>query len=214
MIDSYKTIQSSHQEEIKEKASKFIAFAFRVNDSTEIESCLIQVKNLHPKATHHCYAYQMGLNGDNYRANDDGEPSGTAGKPILGQIRSFGLTNVLIIVVRYYGGTKLGASGLIQAYKDAAWTVLNNCSVQEEFLYDTFKIYFQYDKMGSLINELKNFEFEISDTNFDNEPYLYARVRQSKKQEMLKKLKAKLLDYTLDRVNEETKIEGISFELL
>jgi len=178
-----------------------------------VEFNLLQVQSIHPKATHHCYAYQIGINGDNFRANDDGEPSGTAGKPILGQIKSFGLTNVLIIVVRYYGGTKLGASGLIQAYKDSAWSVLNNCAVTEEFIYDTIKISFHYEKMGSLMNDLKICGFEIIESNFGNEPYLYAKIRKSISYEMLKKLKAKMLNFTLDRILETTEVEGIIFEM-
>lgn len=119
-VNTYRTVEKEVHSETKEKASKFISYIFPCKDDVDVKTQLLELKNLHPKATHICYAYRLGTTMDKYRANDDGEPSGTAGKPILGQIDSHQLTNVLIAVVRYYGGTKLGVSGLIQAYKESA----------------------------------------------------------------------------------------------
>ena len=123
--DTYLTITQALSCEFKDKGSKFIAFASPVRSQNDIKQYLTQIKELHPKATHHCYAYRLGLDKlTNYRANDDGEPSGTAGKPILGQIDSKQLTNLIVIVVRYFGGTKLGVPGLINAYKSSTKMVL------------------------------------------------------------------------------------------
>src|SRR5690606_2431913 len=112
--------------EFKDRGSKFLAYAFPINDEQELKGKLKELKALHPKAGHHCYAYRLGLDGNQYRANDDGEPSGSAGKPILGQIDSAGVTNVLVVVVRYFGGTLLGVPGLINAYKTATAEALSH----------------------------------------------------------------------------------------
>ncbi|MBL7721167.1 MAG: YigZ family protein, partial [Chitinophagaceae bacterium] len=116
----FKTIETTAMAEFRDRGSKFIAFIFPVSDVNDFKARLADIKKEHPKATHHCFAYRIGLDGTNFRVSDDGEPSGSAGRPILGQIDSKQLTNVLIIVVRYFGGTLLGVPGLINAYKSAA----------------------------------------------------------------------------------------------
>ena len=121
----YKTIKTKSEGNFIDKGSKFPSYAFEVADADEIKKYLEEVKELHPKATHHCYAYKLGLDQNNYRANDDGEPTNSAGKPIYGQLLSAEVTNVLVIVVRYFGGTKLGLSGLITAYKEASPSALS-----------------------------------------------------------------------------------------
>ncbi|MDV7392848.1 YigZ family protein, partial [Arthrospira platensis SPKY1] len=118
--DTYRTLSGPSTGEFRDRGSKFLAYAFPVYTDEEIGLHLEEVRKLHPKARHHCYAYRLGLDGNHFRANDDGEPSGTAGRPILGQIDSFGLCNVLLVVTRYFGGTLLGTSGLINAYKLSA----------------------------------------------------------------------------------------------
>ena len=123
--DIYQTIRGESNGEFRDRGSKFIAYAYPVYTEEEWQEKLEAVRKAHPKARHHCYAYRLGLDGHNFRANDDGEPSGTAGRPILGQIDSFGLVNVIVIVVRYFGGTLLGASGLITAYKNSAADALS-----------------------------------------------------------------------------------------
>jgi uncharacterized YigZ family protein len=153
-LDTYFTIAVPSEGEYKEKGSKFIAFTYFVSDESSIKEKLEQLKKEHFKATHHCYAYRLGIDGKNYRANDDGEPSGTAGRPILGQIDSFGLTNVLIIVVRYYGGTKLGTSGLINAYREAAKNALEKSQKIEKIIESIIEVSISYNQL----NEMMQFE--------------------------------------------------------
>ena len=130
---SFDTIKSPVENILlKEKGSKFIGFVFPVANEKEIKAALAKVKDEHPKATHHCYAFRLGINGENYRANDDGEPNNSAGMPIYGQIQSFEVTNVLDVVVRYFGGVKLGVGGLITAYKTTAQMALENAEIIEK----------------------------------------------------------------------------------
>ena len=141
--------------EYKEKGSKFIAYAFPVSTSAEWQQYLEAIKKEHPKSRHHCYAYRLGVDNNNFRANDDGEPSGTAGKPILGQLRSFDVTNVIVIVVRYFGGTLLGASGLIHAYKTVAANALAQASIVEQTVSDIYRLTFDYAIMSNVMNAIK-----------------------------------------------------------
>lgn len=133
----------------------------------EIKNCLEEVKNEHHSARHHCYAWALNIEREPYRANDDGEPSGSAGKPIYGQILSFDLTNVLIVVVRYFGGTKLGVGGLIDAYRTAAKLAIENTKVVERKICDYYRIDFPYSKMSKVMGVLKNMDLPQSDQNFD-----------------------------------------------
>lgn len=156
--DHYNTIEKPSVAEFKDKGSKFIAYAFPINDVDEFKEKLGVVKKEHPKATHYCFAYRIGISGNNFRVGDDGEPSGTAGRPILGQIDSKQLTNTLIIVVRYFGGTLLGVPGLINAYKTAASLVLQLVpSVQKPILVN-YKIQFDYTKMNDVMRIVKQFD--------------------------------------------------------
>ena len=142
---SYTTIKGSTESLIKEKGSKFLGYAFHVENEEDIKDCINEIRVLHPKATHHCYAWRLGLDKNSFRINDDGEPSGTAGKPILGQIDRLALTNCLVISVRYFGGTKLGVSGLINAYKLSAKTSLENAVIVTQELYDIWQIECDYE---------------------------------------------------------------------
>ena len=155
LTDSYQTIASPSEGEYKEKGSKFLAYAYPMDAESDLDGFIASLRDIHPKARHYCYAYKLGLDGTRFRANDDGEPSGTAGKPIYGQILSFGLTNVCIIVIRYFGGTKLGASGLIHAYKEASKAALDNAAIIEKYLYISYQLTFGYDHMGHIMNALK-----------------------------------------------------------
>lgn len=140
----------------KDKGSKFEAFVYPIQRIDDVKKHLEEIKALHPKATHHCYAYRLGMDKQfNYRANDDGEPSGSAGRPILGQIDSFGLINVLIIVVRYYGGINLGIPGLIHAYKTAAKEALSIAHIVEKNVMIEFQIACGFDIMPELMHYLK-----------------------------------------------------------
>ena len=168
-MDTYFTISMPTEGEYKEKGSKFIAYAYFVSEETCIKEKLEQLKKEHFKATHHCYAYRLGIDGKNYRANDDGEPSGTAGRPILGQIDSFGMTNVLIVVVRYYGGTKLGTSGLINAYREAAKNALEKAQKIEKIIESPIEFSLPYNLMNDVMQFLKQYEIEILATDYSDD---------------------------------------------
>lgn len=147
--------------EFKDRGSKFIAYAFPVSDVNEFRERLAEIKKEHPKATHHCFAYRLGLDGTNYRVSDDGEPSGTAGRPILGQIDSKQLTNVLIIVVRYFGGTLLGVPGLITAYKTAAAFALQTTPVLQKPVLIPYRLQYDYTRMNEIMKVVKGFDCPV-----------------------------------------------------
>ena len=166
--DTYLTIGQPAIGEYKEKGSKFIAYAFPVKTMEEVKTALESVKVEHHKARHHCYAYRLGLNKmENYRANDDGEPSGTAGRPILGQIDSKGLSNIFIVVVRYFGGTKLGVSGLIRAYKTAACNALEEAEIVSRRLMSRYELHFAYEQMNEVMQLLKKHDIPISGQGYE-----------------------------------------------
>lgn len=155
-MDTYKTLSCSSPEVVyKEKGSKFLAYAFPVNSQEEIKSIVETLKKKHHSARHWCYAWQLGVEKSIYRANDDGEPSGTAGLPIFGQIQSFNLTNVLIVVVRYFGGIKLGVGGLVQAYKTSAQMALEASHIEERLVMCGFKLTFEYKDMNKVMRIIK-----------------------------------------------------------
>jgi uncharacterized YigZ family protein len=156
--DSYfNTIEKASFAEFKDRGSKFIAYAYPVADVGEFKEKLAALIKEHPKAVHHCFAYRIGLDGMNYRVSDDGEPSGTAGKPILGQIDSKQLTNVLIIVIRYFGGTLLGVPGLINAYKTSAALALEAASIIQNPVLINYRLQFDYTQMNEVMKMVKQF---------------------------------------------------------
>ncbi len=157
----YKTIAQAASSEFKDRGSKFLGFAYPVLTATEVKNKLNELKKQHPKAAHFCYAYRIGMDGTQFRAVDDGEPSGSAGKPILGQIDSAGFTNTLVIVVRYFGGQLLGVPGLINAYKSAANDAIYAGRVTEKWIEDKYKITFDYASMGEVIYLLRQSEATI-----------------------------------------------------
>ena len=140
---------------MKERGSKFIAYAYPIKNSDEFKERMNEIKKEHPKATHYCFAYRIGIDGNNFRVSDAGEPSGTAGRPILGQIDSKKLVNVLVIVVRYFGGTLLGVPGLISAYKSAAALVLQTVPMLQKNIEAEFRIEFDYTMMSDVMNIIK-----------------------------------------------------------
>ena len=188
-MDTYHTIEAPSLGEFKEKGSKFLAYAYFVSDEIEIKEKLDLLKKEHFKATHHCYAYRLGTDGKQYRANDDGEPSGTAGRPILGQIDSFGLTNLIIVVVRYYGGTKLGTSGLINAYREAAKIALENSIKIEKIIESQIDFSVPYLKMNEVMQFLKQYEIELIATDYSDESIHF---RVSVRNKLLESLKEKI----------------------
>lgn len=151
----YTTIEKSAVAEYKDRGSKFIAYAYPVETPDDFKKCLEEVKKEHPKASHHCFAFRIGLDNNVYRVNDDGEPSGTAGKPILGQIDSKQLTNILIVVVRYFGGTLLGVPGLINAYKTAASLVLQVTPTVQKPIEENYILHFDYTQMNEVMMVVK-----------------------------------------------------------
>ncbi len=160
--DTYKTIESPSEEILfKEKNSKFFGYAFPISTTDEIKIHIDQLKKQHFGAVHFCYAYQIGTEKIEFRANDDGEPSNSAGIPIYGQIQSFGLTNILIVVVRFFGGTKLGVGGLITAYKTTAQLVLENALIIEKTIDVQFKITFDYKNINKVMRIIKEKQLEI-----------------------------------------------------
>ncbi|MHC5202802.1 IMPACT family protein [Myroides sp. LJL119] len=161
-IDSYKTINQPTQEVLyKEKNSKFFAYAFPITSEQEVKPILDQIKKQHYNARHWCYAFQLGAKQVYYRVNDDGEPSNTAGAPIYGQIQSFELTDVLVVVVRYFGGIKLGVGGLITAYRAAAQLALEQAQIVDKTIDEHFKILFQYKDMNNVMRIIKEKDLEI-----------------------------------------------------
>src|SRR6187402_1206627 len=162
MKDNYNTIAFPSEESLfKEKSSKFFGYAFPIESEEEVKPILETLKKQHPSAVHYCYAYQLGTETIQYRANDDGEPSNTAGTPIYGQIQSFGLTNVLIVVVRIYGGIKLGVGGLISAYKTSAQMTLESCEIIEKTIDISFIISFDYKNMNKVMRVIKEKKLDI-----------------------------------------------------
>ena len=198
-MDEYKTIEKGTEGIYKEKGSKFLAFAHHVDSEDEIKGVIQSYKESYHDARHHCYAWKLGPDDQHYRANDDGEPSGTAGKPILGQINSFELTNVLIVVVRYFGGTKLGVGGLIQAYKQAAYDALNNAEIINKTVNDYYEVFFKYESMNDVMRIVKEDDLAIVSQNFDMECTLTFSIRQKRSRYIAEKfskmnaLKCKLL---------------------
>ncbi|MBK5271574.1 MAG: YigZ family protein, partial [Bacteroidia bacterium] len=156
--DSYNTIEKPSVAEFKDRGSKFIAYTFPIADVNVFKEKLAVAKKEHPKATHHCFAYRIGTDGNTFRVGDDGEPSGTAGRPILGQIDSRQLTNVLIIVVRYFGGTLLGVPGLINAYKTAASLALQVVPVVQKPIVFNYCLQFDYTQMNVVMKIVKQFD--------------------------------------------------------
>lgn len=175
----YFTIQPIEEILYKDKASKFIGFAYPVKEEKEIKEKLDHLRNLHPKATHHCYAYRLGLDKNNYRANDDGEPNGTAGKPILGQIDSFGITNCLIVVVRYFGGTKLGVSGLIDAYKECAKETIEASKIIELRILDYYELKCSYENINKIYQIVNNCKAIITAQQLDNQSVFIIATEQN-----------------------------------
>lgn len=151
----YLTLTAGGLGDFRDRGSKFLAYAYPLKSAEEVKSLLQALKKEHPKAVHHCYAYRIGTEGTQYRANDDGEPAGSAGKPILGQIDSAGLTNVLVVVVRYFGGTLLGVPGLINAYKTATAEALQSSSTIEKWVERNYHLSFDYPVMGEVLHVLK-----------------------------------------------------------
>lgn len=187
-MDTYKTISTQTEGLYKEKGSKFISFAFHVESEEEVKEIIERLKKEYYDARHHCYAWRMGNRGEHTRSVDDGEPSSTAGRPILGQILSHELTYILIVVIRYFGGTKLGVSGLIQAYKEAASDALREAEIVERTIDSAVKIRFDYLLMNSVMSVIKEFSPNILEQHFDNDCTMELSIRNREYDSMVSKL--------------------------
>jgi len=165
--DTYLTIDAFAEGLYKEKGSRFIALAYPVKNESDVKEVLAELRKTYHDARHHCYAYVIGFDKSTFRINDDGEPSGTAGKPIYGQIISSDLTNILIVVVRYFGGTLLGVSGLIRAYKSAAKDAIDNATIIEKTVNDVYIVSFDYNAMNDVMKRLKDNDVTFIKQEFD-----------------------------------------------
>ena len=186
---SFNTIKSPVENTLlKEKGSKFIGFAFPVDDEAELKKSLEKIREEHPKATHHCYAYRLGIKGENYRANDDGEPSGSAGLPIYNQLLAHDITNVLVIVVRYYGGTKLGVAGLVKTYKESAKITLEEAEIVKKELESEIEISFGFSQQNQIFTLLNKFDGRILDFLSDEKCIITAKIKTSIKESISEQL--------------------------
>ena len=195
--DSYLTLAEPAEALYKEKGSKFLAYAYPVRDEEQIRECLDALRKRYYDATHHCYAWRLGADGQNYRVNDDGEPSSTAGRPILGQLLSYSLTDALVVVVRYFGGTKLGVSGLIAAYKESAAAVLSEAQIVERTVDVRFEVEFGYLVMNDVMRVVKEMRPEVLEQRFDNLCTMRLSIRAGRADALRERLQ---------------KIEGIQIE--
>ena len=177
--DTYRTLAAPAEGLYKEKGSKFLAFAYPVRTTDDVKAHLDELRKQYFDARHHCYAYILGPNKDAYRANDDGEPSGTGGRPIHGQLLSADLTDTLIVVVRYFGGILLGASGLANAYKTAARDAIDHAQIIEKTIDVRYRLHFEYALMNDVMRIIKDFDLKPENQHFDLDCTLELSVRQS-----------------------------------
>ncbi|WP_369804069.1 YigZ family protein [Siphonobacter sp. SORGH_AS_0500] len=197
MGDTYKTIEQPAEGLSKDKGSKFLAYAYPFTDEEELKTRIAELKDLHPKARHHCWAYRLTPDRSIFRANDDGEPSGSAGKPILNTLLSNDVTNILVVVVRYFGGTLLGVPGLINAYKAATQEALNAAEVVEKQVKQKYALRFDYLQMNDVMRVMKEEPVTILKQEFDNQCLIEFTIRLSLSESVAGRLQ---------------KIEGIELE--
>ena len=195
--DSYKTIARAAETTYRQLSSKFLVYAYPVESEEEIKTHLDALRKKWFDATHHCYAWRLGAKGEHFRANDDGEPSSTAGKPILGQLLSQEVTNCLVVVVRYFGGTKLGVPGLIAAYKESTAQVLAECEIVERTVDVRLTVAFSYIAMNDVMRIVKDMQPNILGQEFDNLCTMRLRIRESEADILIAKLE---------------KVEGVTVE--
>ena len=189
MTDEYTTITGTSEGYYTEKRSKFLAFAHHVESADEVKDIVATYRKKYYDARHVCYAYMLGADRDTFRANDDGEPSSTAGKPILGQINSRELTNILIVVVRYYGGVNLGTSGLIIAYREAAADALNHATLETRQVEELVRYSFAYPMMNDVMRIVKEMQPRIVSQTYDNTCEIVLSIRKSEAEQLINKLK-------------------------
>ncbi len=210
--DHYLTIAAPCTGELRERGSKFIAYAFPLLEEHDWQIHLEAIRKEHPKANHHCFAFRLGLDKNHYRANDDGEPSGTAGRPILGQIDSFGLTNVLVVVVRYFGGTLLGTAGLISAYRDSAAEALKNADLLEKSVEIIFFIEFNYAMTSPVMNALKKLGLRPQNQTYSEEgSRLEVAILKSKIEDTFLQFKALVMEISTEEAAGVEQVNGVEW---
>lgn len=187
--DSYLTIAAPAEAALRERSSKFLAYAYPVASEEQIRERLDALRKRYYDATHHCYAWRLGPRGEQFRANDDGEPSGTAGRPILGQLLSHSLTDCLVVVVRYFGGTKLGVPGLIAAYKDSAAAAIAAGDIVERTVDVRIRVRFPYIAMNDIMRIVKEEQPAVAEQQFDNLCTMTLSIRESRAGGLIGKLK-------------------------
>ena len=187
--DLYKTIATPVEVAMRERSSKFLSYIYPVQTEEQIREALEALRKRYFDATHHCYAWRLGPQGEHYRANDDGEPSGTAGKPILGQLLSHELTDCLVVVVRYFGGTKLGVPGLIAAYKESAQQAIEAAEIIEKTVDRAITVHFPYLTMNDVMRIIKEEQPKVVGQEFDNLCTMHLTIRESRAEILIEKLK-------------------------
>ncbi|MDQ6480368.1 YigZ family protein [Dyadobacter sp. LHD-138] len=197
--DTYRTVAEPVEGFFKDKGSKFISFVFPISSENEAKSHLLALREIHPRANHHVYAYRLGMDRMQYRLSDDGEPSGSSGRSILNTLYSKEITNVLVIVVRYFGGTLLGIPGLINAYRSATEDALENAEIVVKHLFSLYKLSFSYIQMNDVMRIVKELELPVSEQLFEMECTLVVEVRNT------------LLERFMTRVE---KVEDLKVELV
>jgi uncharacterized YigZ family protein len=214
IIDEYITISDVSSAEYKDRGSKFIAYAYPFDSELNLNDVLTSLKTQHIKAVHFCYAYLIGTEGLTFRINDDGEPSGSAGKPIYGQILSKGLTNVLVVVVRYFGGTKLGVPGLIEAYKESAKAALSNAALETKYICNQYLLTFGYEQMGEIMNVIKSIDLPVLKKEFTDKCYVIIELRLSQETQLLHKLKANIMARSMEEIGPDYEVPFCTIECL
>ncbi|MCP1383198.1 IMPACT family protein [Runella salmonicolor] len=186
--DSYRTIVTPVEGLFRDRGSKFLAFGYPIQNEEDVKQYLTALREIHPKANHHCYAYRLGLDRTHFRANDDGEPSGSAGKPILNTLYAHDITNLLVVVVRYFGGTLLGVPGLINAYKVATEEALSQAQIVTKHVRDVYTLTYPYEQMNEVMKVIKAFDLTPQKQQFDNECSLQIEIRKTLLNQVLGKL--------------------------
>jgi len=187
-MDYYYTIDKPSVAEFKDRGSRFIGYAFNIETTVDFKDRLADIKKEHPKATHHCFAYRLGFDGNNFRVSDDGEPSGSAGRPILAQIDSRELTNTLVIVVRYFGGTLLGVPGLINAYRTAASLTLQTTPVSQKPVQLNYTLHFDYTQLNNVMRIIKLYHCTITTQDIQLFCRMNIAIAKDKTDEVIKRL--------------------------
>jgi len=186
--DTYKTIEKPVESIFRDRGSKFLGYAYPINSENDIKAIVAQLKAEHPKANHHCWAMRLSVDRSVFRVNDDGEPSGTAGRPILNTLLSHDLTNIVVVVVRYFGGTLLGVPGLINAYKTTAEEAVGQAVIIHKTVNDVYTIAFDYLQMNDVMRIIKDDNLAILNQQFDNDCSIQVSIRKTQVEQTLTKL--------------------------